>query len=225
MNKKINISIVGTGLMGLQHIKALDNLLTTIFRNGLMIFKPDLVVRRNPLRLMNGVVQFTPEPSQYYSETPQTFSAHIEPDLQTCALPPTLILSLDEGSSAFCTLWFLCFVTRLRYFGVRDPSHREWNDTRNTLGDQNLWWVVLITTTAFNLPHGPWESSKFWNVIVGAMQSYVARASWSSAIFSVLYEHICHDMGCVPSGTPEHMKQMFENILMSEAFTKKGNKT
>ena len=210
---------------GFQHIKALDKLLTTIFHNGLKIFKPDLVVRRNPLRLMNEVVQFTPEPSQYYSETPQTFSAHIEPDLQICALPPTLILSLDEGSSAFCTLWFLCFVTRLRFFGVRDPSHREWNDTRNTLGDQNLWWVVLITTMAFNLPHGPWESSKFWNVIVGAIQSYVARASWSSASFSVLYEHICHDMGCVPSGTPEHMKQIFENILMSEAFTKKGNKT
>ena len=206
---------------GFQHIKALEHLFTTIFGNGLSLFKPeyrewgrpDLVVRRNPLRLVHEVVQY---------HSPQAFSAHIEPDLETCALPPTLILSLDEGSSGFCALWFLCFVTGLRFFGVRDPCHREWNDTRNTLGDQNLWWVVLITTMAFGLPHGPWESAKFWNVIVGAAVAYVARASWSSLFFFVLCEHTCHDMGCVPTGTQEHMRQISENILVSESPQRKA---
>ena len=48
---------------------------------------------------------------------------------------------------------------------------------------------------------------------------------WASPLFSVLYEFICGDqeMGG-PTGTNEHKRVTFDNMLFSDAFTKKGAK-
>ena len=57
-------------------------------------------------------------------------------------LPRTLVLHLDEVSSAFSMTWFLTFASFLRFIAMRDTFHREWNDVRLALGDQKLWWVI-----------------------------------------------------------------------------------
>ena len=137
-------------------------------------------------------------------------------------IPPTLVLHLDEGSPAFCMLWFLIYSKKLRFVGVRDIFHREWNDTRLCLGDSDMWWVVLLTTVVYNLPYGPWESLAWWGKITAAAQDYMTRAGSNSPLFTVLYENICKDMGIVPVDTPEHRDEMFNFMEFSRAFTVKG---
>ena len=66
-----------------------------------------------------------------------------------------------------------------------------------------MWWVILLTSMAFNLPHRPWEFGRWWNVITGAAVSYCARASFTSPVLSVLYEHICRGIGATPDVNQE----------------------
>ena len=58
----------------------------------------------------------------------------------------------------------------------------------------------------------------------GSATAYIARAKWTSPLFSALYEMICHDLGVVPSGTNQHKEMMFNDLEASEAFTAKGSR-
>ena len=137
-------------------------------------------------------------------------------------LPQTLVLHLDEGSTAFAICWYMAYSLKLRFAPIRDIFHREWNDIRLALGDTNLWWCILLTTMVFNIPYGPWEGGHWWGKMVGAMAAYVARAGYTSPLFSALYELICKDQNITPSGTTQHRQMIFDSLMTGEAFTQKG---
>ena len=69
--------------------------------------------------------------------------------------PPVLVLHLDQGFPAWAMIWFINCKLCFRLIAMNDPFHREWNDLRLALGDANLWWVVLLFTIVYNVPHGP----------------------------------------------------------------------
>ena len=138
--------------------------------------------------------------------------------------PHTLVLHLDEGSQGFAMSWLVTFFLRLRFIFMRDPHHREWNDVRGALSDENVWWVILLSTMVFNLAYGPWESGSWWEKLQGSAVGYGQRANWTSPLFSALYESICKDWGMEPSGTKEHRQQVFESSAFGECFSRTGSK-
>ena len=217
-----------------RHIKVLDKMLTVCTGRDLSAFGQE----KNDARTSTqGTIDPMSNPLRYCdSERRQVsvedehgckhfFSTSDPPMPDESTLPPSLILHLDEGSSAFAMVWFLVFFSKLRMCFIRDIFHREWNDCRDTLSDVKLWWVIICTTMAFNLPHGPWESTKFWGTLTGSAIAYCSRASWTSLLFNALYESICSDQGIKdPSGSPDHRKLIFDNLLVNDSFTKKGAK-
>ena len=141
--------------------------------------------------------------------------------------PRTFLLHMDEGSPAFAMTWFLCFHLNARFAAVRDAFHQEWNDIRLALGEQKLWWVVLLTTMVYNSPYGPWKSTKWCGVVTGSAVSYTAFAKWTSPLSNVLYELICEDQGIAPSGRAEQKQDsfyIFSQLSTKEYFSKKGEK-
>ena len=119
------------------------------------------------------------------------------------------MLHLDEGSQGFAMSWFVTYFLGLRFIFIRDPHHREWNDVRGALSDENVWWVILPSTMVFNLAYGPWESGSWWEKLQGSAVGYAQLASWTSPLFSALYESICKDWGMEASGTAERRQQVF----------------
>ena len=118
-----------------QHIKAMDNILETVMGVGLETFQVHATDWSNPLRavLQERVIEIMEG---------KLISVCNVPLAEVTPLPRTLVLHLDEGSSAFSMTWFLTFASYLRFIAMRDIFHREWNDVRLALGDQKLWWVI-----------------------------------------------------------------------------------
>ena len=79
-------------------------------------------------------------------------------------------------------IWFLNYHLSLRIITMYDPFHREWNDVRLALAlsDENLWWVILMSTIVYNMPHGLWESCAFWSRMVAMAKDYSDRESWNN---------------------------------------------
>ena len=77
------------------------------------------------------------------------------------AFPRIWVLSMDQASTGFAAIWFLNHHLCLRLVAMYDPFHREWNDTKNAIRDEGFWWVILMSTFVYNMPHGPWESCAF----------------------------------------------------------------
>ena len=140
------------------------------------------------------------------------------------AFPRTLIVSMDQASTGFAAIWFLNYHLYLRCMATYDPFHREWNDARLAVSDEGLWWVILMSTIVYNMPHGPWESCAFWSNIVDMATDYARRASWTSQLFKVLYESICNDLSQLAIGSVDHMKTIFDSCLETRVFKRKGEK-
>ena len=69
--------------------------------------------------------------------------------------PPALVLSLDQASIGFAMIWFLNYHLSVRIIAMHGTFHSEWNDVMLALSDDNLWWVILMSTMVYNMPHGP----------------------------------------------------------------------
>ena len=186
-----------------QHLKGLDKTLCNVLGQGLKQFRVDNGSTENEVGIN---VSNRQNPLREFDKP----------------LPDTLCLHFDEGSSGFAMTWFILFVMDLRFVGMRDVFHREWNDVKLALGDEQVWWVILLTTMVFNLPYGPWMTEGWWCKMIGAATAYTTMATWTSPVFSALYELICKDMGIQVAGTPEHRQLIFESLLTSEAFSSKG---
>ena len=133
---KAPVSVKRVRASAFQHIKALDKTCETMLGEGLTRLQVD-----------------------YDNEGEET--KYDNPLINDEQLPDTLVLHLDEGSSAFAMTWHLSFMIKLLFIPMRDMFRREWKDIRLALGDCRLWCCVLLTTMVFNLPCGPLESSKW----------------------------------------------------------------
>ena len=129
------------------HLKALDNMLLMVVGEGLMTFQAIDDADKWVGLAWNGNT------------------------------PPVLLLHLDQGSRAWAMTWLIHYKLCCRFIAMRDLFHREWNDVRLALGDANSWWVVLLATIVYNVPHGPWQTKAWWQNIVGMAKDYLARAS------------------------------------------------
>ena len=136
--------------------------------------------------------------------------------------PPTLILHLDEGSPAFSMTWYLLFGRDLRMLPQRDPYHREWNDIKNAVGDNDQWHVILLMTVVFNLPFGPWDGAAWFNKLKDMSDESSQSSSPSDPLFTALYPLLCKDFGFTPEGTPEHRRLVFTKLFEGDAFRVKG---
>ena len=135
---------------------------------------------------------------------------------------PTLVLHMDEGSIGFAGPWYLQYHLDMRVVFARDPFHREWNDVRGALAASQLWWVILLTTNAFNLTYGPWEGAAWFEKLKGGAAEYCGLERSSNPLFSAMYKHICRDKGVAATGTADHQEEMLRRMADSEAWSKRG---
>eukprot|EP00974_Lingulodinium_polyedra_P023188 2238155-Lingulodinium_polyedra.AAC.1 len=66
---------------------------------------------------------------------------------------------------------------------LRDPFHREWNDTKLALQRAGCWWAVLLTTVVYNMAYGPWESKSWFHKLQEGAQEYWAKATPGDLLF------------------------------------------
>ena len=72
---------------------------------------------------------------------------------------PLLVLYMDEASCNMAMSQWMLYHSNLRVIRIRDIFHREWNDVQLALKQAGLWWVVVLTSVAFNFVYGPWQGS------------------------------------------------------------------
>ena len=129
---------------------------------------------------------------------------------------------MDEGSIGFASPWYLQYHLDMRVVFARDPFHREWNDVRGALAASSLWWVILLTTNAFNLTYGPWEGAAWFEKLKLGAAEYCGLERATNPLFSAMYPSICRDKGVENRGTAGHKEQMLEAMGSSEAWSRKG---
>ena len=138
--------------------------------------------------------------------------------------PRTLVVSMDQASTGFAAIWFLNYHLGMRVIAIYDPYHREWNDTKLAISDENLWWVILMSTVVYNMPHGPWASCSFWSKMVDMAKVYAERGSWTGQLFSILYDKIAVDLSQVAIGSAAHKKIIFDTSLRMTCSKRKGRR-
>ena len=139
-------------------------------------------------------------------------------------IPPALTLSLDEGSPAYAMTWYLQNKEDLRFIHMRDPYHREWNDVKGGITGAGLWYVILLCTVVFNLPHGPWEGGKWFQDMKAMSEEESKSMSASNPLRSAVYPLVCKDLNIEAVGTPEHKGMVLEMMFAGDAFKIKGDK-
>eukprot|EP00974_Lingulodinium_polyedra_P100409 9725997-Lingulodinium_polyedra.AAC.1 len=105
---------------------------------------------------------------------------------------------------------------------VRDIFHREWNDCTQAIKHSGLWWVILLTTMAWNLCYGPWEGCAWYEKIKGGASEFFALERATNPLFSALYGRICQDQKLPAPHTVAHKEAMLQQTQAGEAFTQKG---
>lgn len=73
------------------------------------------------------------------------FQAPVGPDRR----PPVLTMCMDEGSTNWCSVWYLCYKANLFLVPMRDIFHREWNDVKLAVKDQGHTIVGLRRACLF----------------------------------------------------------------------------
>ena len=151
---------------------------------------------------------------------------HFSPGPEDGALldRPTLAFHLDEGSSGYTMCWYLQYHLGLRTAVVRDVFHREWNDIKGALADCSLWWVVLLTTLAFNLNHGPWNNEAWWQEMKEGSKEVLALEQFGNPLWQSFYPWVCRDRDEPQAGTAAHQKQLLEDTRKSKLFDAKGER-
>ena len=137
-------------------------------------------------------------------------------------LPWCLVLHMDEASPGYAMFWFLALHLKIRIVFIRDPYHRQWNDTRLALTRTGVWWICLVTIVAFNMPFAPYGSGAFGEQLKEAFRVLLARSDFNNPTFRALYALICKDMGREALGTEAHMRMIFEIVTAEDHLLRKG---
>eukprot|EP00974_Lingulodinium_polyedra_P033763 3246390-Lingulodinium_polyedra.AAC.1 len=90
---------------------------------------------------------------------------------------------MDEGSVGIAAWWFMAHHLPCRTLLVKDIFHRQWNDAQMAIRGSGLWWVVLLTTMAYNLCYGPWEGSGWFSKVVDGAREYFGKERTQSPLF------------------------------------------
>ena len=151
-----------------------------------------------------------------------TFASTVTEQPALCQRP-TLVLTMDEGSPGYALVWWMAYHQQLRMAFLRDPLHRQWNDLTLALKATGLWWVVIMSTVAFNLSHGPWNGSSWFEKIREGGLTLLAEEGPHSALVNALYDQMCQDHGWKATGTTAQRKRLLNELRKGEALNKKGD--
>ena len=135
---------------------------------------------------------------------------------------PSLNLFFDEASPNIAMYLWLAYHKKLRVVGIRDIFHRQWNDVMNAIKAAGLWWAVLLTSVAFNLPYGPWQGSAWFGKLQEGAAHLLEHSPSGSKLTDALYAAMCNDRGEEPTGAAAHRKQVLRDNLRGKAFERKG---
>eukprot|EP00974_Lingulodinium_polyedra_P006089 576266-Lingulodinium_polyedra.AAC.1 len=75
---------------------------------------------------------------------------------------------------------FLLYHLKCRLVPMRDIYHREWNDVKLALKKSDLWYAVLLSTLAFNLPYGPWDGAGWFSKLQDSAKALMEEESIAS---------------------------------------------
>ena len=87
-----------------------------------------------------------------------------------------------------------------------------------------LWSIVLLTTVAFNLFHGPWETASWLAKIHEIAEEMMRSLPASSPPFQALYDMMRSGMGVPEGGDPDQRRHVWDMVFSSEAYKNKGSK-
>jgi hypothetical protein len=158
-----------------------------------------------------GLGAFRPAPS----EEPVPYASHRARVLTLCT---------DEASSNIALVCWMQWQAKLRVCHFRDPFHREWRDCQDAIKRAGLWHCVLLSTVLYNLSHGPWDGSAWFQKLREGAAEYWAKAEAGDPLVEVLYEPLCADLQEEAAGTPEHKLQVLSQAVSSSLVRKKGEK-
>eukprot|EP00971_Amphidinium_carterae_P306405 6088965-Amphidinium_carterae.2 len=120
---------------------------------------------------------------------------------------PVMTVSMDQGSDQWSAVMFLMFSKQSCVLVYRDPLHRLWNDTLNSIKASSLWPLVLIMTICMSTDTGPWGQSKWGQQCEEAARSYAREASIDCPIFAEMYTYIADEQGVSESAGSKAMVQ------------------
>ena len=100
---------------------------------------------------------------------------------------------------------------------MRDIYHREWNDMCFALKSAQVWWAVILSTVAFNLPYGPWEGSAWFGQLVEGSRGLLAQTpSAGHSLVDAFYPKLCADVNARPSGSAARRYRIIDSMCASE---------
>ena len=87
-------------------------------------------------------------------------------------LPYVSVLSMDDACHSYAMSLSFDLICRLWIVLTRDVFHTECNDVKLGLAPAGVWYVVVLTTVAFDMLHGPYLSGAFWQTNDGRFASF-----------------------------------------------------
>jgi len=184
----------GERLHALDHLRAINNCLVVMTGRGLEQFMP-----MDPSEMSQA---------SGYGRRPRR--------VLTCCL--------DQGLAGYSMMSFLLYKAQLSIVHINDIYHREWNDVKYALQKTQLWQSVVLTTLAFNLFYGPWETCAWHSKMIENTEEWLSLVTPHDPLFLALYERICKDQGQDPSGDPQHALEMLLGIAKAKCWKTKGPK-
>eukprot|EP00974_Lingulodinium_polyedra_P094481 9158313-Lingulodinium_polyedra.AAC.1 len=115
----------------------------------------------------------------------------------------------------------MSYQAKLRVLGIRDIYHREWNDTTLALKACSLWYVVLLTAMAMNLPYGPWDGSAWMGKMVESAQTMRDR-TMPGELWARLHDLIQKDKHLQPALDPLRRLEEFQEVTEAKGLLAKG---
>lgn len=107
----------------------------------------------------------------------------------------TLTLVIDQGSDGWGAGWFLRH-KQLCVNVLKDPLHRQWNNSQLALRDARLWPFVQIMCIVFGCDAGPWQDSAWFQQGREGVEQYMKVASYQDCpLFAELLVPILRDCG------------------------------
>ena len=109
---------------------------------------------------------------------------------------PLCVVSPDQGTDGYCSLYFLDRGCRVNLDRAPDTSHGVWNDCRGAIKAIGKWPFMLLCTILFNLPHGPWNSDKFFVELKEAAKEYFQmNTNMACPVFQSIIHLLLRDRG------------------------------
>ena len=126
-----------------------------------------------------------------YAEGQDKDTPHLE---QRGVRQAVLVVNMDRGPSGMCPLWFCIYFLSLHMLGIPDESHDNWNVVLGSIRDCGWTGVMHLMIWVLDLPHGPWEASKFWTDLVNGSWELLAHIDENDCMLLWLLPLIVEDM-------------------------------